>query len=36
MADTQIQNTPDIHQVTVDELSNKIQETTNELNQLKN
>ena len=35
MADTQIQNTPDIQQVTVDELSNKIKETTNELNQLK-
>ena len=36
MADTQTQNTPETQQVTVDELSNKIRETTNELNTLKN
>lgn len=36
MADTHTQNTPEIQQVTVDDLSRKIQETTNELNQLKN
>ena len=36
MADTQIQNTSEIQEITVDDLSKKIQETTNELNQLKN
>lgn len=36
MADTQTQNTPETQQVTVDELRNKIRETTDELNTLKN
>ena len=35
MADTHVQNTPEKQQITVDNLSKKIQETTNELNQLK-
>jgi len=35
MADKQTQNTAEAQQITVDDLSNKIKETTNELNQLK-